>query len=76
MKMQLIVKNVSIQLRYAQYNTMIYNCTVKCYAHTNSIIENIYISSLTSLRNGFVLETSIYEYPFINELEIDFLGSI
>ena len=53
------MKNVSIQLRYAQHFTLIYNCTVKCYEHTNLIIENIFLSSLISLRNGFVLGTNI-----------------
>ena len=32
---------------------------VKCYEHTNLIIENIFLSSLVSLRNGFVLGTNI-----------------
>ena len=31
MKMSLIVKNVGIQIKYAPYHMMIYNCTAKSY---------------------------------------------
>ena len=54
-----IMKNISIQFRYAQYFTLIYICTVKYYEHTNPILENIFLSSLISFRNGFVLGTNI-----------------
>ena len=32
----------------------------KCYEHKNLNIENIFLSSLISLRNGFVLGTNIW----------------
>ena len=38
--MSKILQNVSIQIKYVQYYMMIFNCTDKCYEHTNLIIEN------------------------------------
>ena len=53
-------ENISIQLKYAQYYTLIYNCTVKCYEHRNPRIENIMLSSLILLQNGFVFSVNIW----------------
>ena len=53
------MKNIRIQLGYAQNITKVYNCTVKCYEHSNPIIENIFLNSLISLRNSFILGTNI-----------------
>ena len=58
--MSYIVENISIQIKYAQYHMMIYNSTVKSYEHIIPILENIFLSSLISLRNGFVLGTNIW----------------
>ena len=44
---------------YAQYYTMIYKCTVKYNECRNPIIENLFLSSLISLREGFVFNTNI-----------------
>ena len=52
---------------------MINNCTLKCYEHTNPVIENIFLTSLISLKNGFVLGTNIWISIFnriINENSI------
>ena len=55
----MIKKKCRHQNRYAQYYTMIYNFTIKCCKLTNPIIENVFLSSLLSLRNSFVLGTNI-----------------
>ena len=55
-----IVKNISIQLRYAQYYTMIYNCTVGCREQKNLIMKTIFLSSMISHINDFVLGTNIW----------------
>ena len=47
-------------IKIYQHFTLIYNCAGKCYERTNLIIENIFLSSLISLRNGFVLGTNIW----------------
>ena len=39
---------------------MFNNCAVKCYECTNQIREMIFLRSLISLRNGFVLATNIW----------------
>ena len=52
-----IVENVSMQIKYGQYYMRIPNCTAKSYEHLIPRIENIFFSSLISLRNGFVLRT-------------------
>ena len=52
------------------------NCTIQCYEHTNSIKKEIFLSSLMSLRNGFVLANNIYGYLFSNEEEMNILNSI
>ena len=78
MKLSEIVKNeenVSILIEFAQYQRISYNCIVEYYAHANPIKENIFLSSLISLRNGFVFGTNIC-IPFENELEMNILGSI
>ena len=49
---------------------MIYYSIVRCYEHTNLIRDNVCLSSLISLTNGFVLETNIYGCQFSNELEM------
>ena len=49
---------------------MIYNSTVKSCEHIIPIIENLFLSSLISLRNGFVLGTNIC-ISILNELEIN-----
>ena len=36
-----IVENLPIQIKCAQYYMMIYYYIVKCYEHTNWIVENI-----------------------------------
>ena len=38
--------------------------TIKCYEHTNPKLENMFFSSLTYLRNGFVLGTNIWIWIF------------
>ena len=55
MKILEILKNVSIQIKHAQYSMMIYNCTLRSYEHTNAIKENIFLSFLIMLRKGFAL---------------------
>ena len=50
---------------------MIQNSTVKLYEHTNLKLDNIFLSSLIYLRNGFVLRK--YGYQFSNELEMNIL---
>ena len=37
-----------------------FNCTAKSYEHVIPRIENIFLSSLISLRNGFVLATNTW----------------
>ena len=49
---------------------------VKCYKQTTSIIKNIFLSSLTLLRNGFVIDTNIYGYLFLNESEMNDLDTM
>ena len=66
-----IVKNMCIQIRYAQFYTIKQKCTVKCYEHTNQIIENIFLSPLITFRTGFVLDTNIYVSQFSNKLEMN-----
>ena len=58
--MSKILQNVSLQMKYVQYYMMIFNCTDKYYKHTNLIIEKIFLSSLISHRNVFVLGTNIW----------------
>ena len=65
------MKNVSIQLWYAQYYTMIYNCTVT--GTKNPIMKTIFLSSMILHRNGFVLT---FGSPFSNELKINIQGFI
>ena len=48
-----------MQLKYAQYQTMIYNCTFKCYPHRNPIMENIFLSSLILLSTQAVHDTTV-----------------
>ena len=43
-----------------KFYTMINNCTVRCYEYTYPIKKEIFLSSLISLRNGFVLATNIW----------------
>ena len=65
MKLSEIVKNeenVSVLIEFAQYQRISYNCIVEYYAHANPIIENVFLSSLISLRNGFVFGTNIYVF--------------
>ena len=57
--MSKIVENVSKQIKYAQYYMMIYSCTAMSYEHILPIIENIFLSSLLWLRNGFALGMNI-----------------
>ena len=45
------------------------NYAVKCYKCTNPIREMIFLRSLISLRNGFVLATNIYGFQFLKELD-------
>ena len=52
-------ENSSIQLKYAKFCTMIYNCTLKCYEHRNPIVEYILLNSQILLRNGFVFSANI-----------------
>ena len=47
-------------MKHAQYYVMIYNCTVKEFKHTNPKIEDVFLSSLILLKNGFVLGMNIY----------------
>ena len=53
------VKNIFIPSKYARYYTIIYNRAVKCNECTNLIIENVFLSSMISLGNGFVLDINI-----------------
>ena len=55
-----MVENVPIQIKWAQYYIMIGNCTFKYSKHKNSILKDIFLSSLSSLKNGFVLRTNIW----------------
>ena len=55
-----IVENVPIQIKCAQVYMKIYNYTDECYEDTNSILENLFLSSLILLRNGFDLGTNLW----------------
>ena len=60
MKISEKVENVRIQIKYAQYYmTFITVQLVNSYEHTIPILENVSLSSLILLRNGFVLGTNI-----------------
>ena len=65
-----------MKLNDAQYYTMIYSSTLKCYEHRNPIKENISLSSQILLRNGFVFCTNIYGSQLSNEVQMNSLGSI
>ena len=60
-------------MKYAQYDTMIYICKVKCYELTNLMIENEFLISL--LEMILYLEQT-YGYQFLKELEMNILDSV
>ena len=58
------VSNMTIQnvINCRKRKHTLHFATAKSYEHIIQIIENIFLSSLISLINGFVLGANIYEY--------------
>ena len=52
------MKNIRRQLKYAWHYTMIYNCAIKCYEHTNPCTSRYHMMLELVMGTSICIETS------------------